>query len=91
MREKVCYVSGGTIYRKLQNEFIIIDKESKQLILKCNYNKGNLDGEYLEYYPSGYIKKRINFKNGILHGEYKWSYNPSNKICSKTRKWICRY
>ena len=43
-------------------------------------DKGQLHGEYKEYYDNGKIKIHHNYHNGQNHGEYKWYSNESGAL-----------
>lgn len=58
------YYKDGLLYSGLTRKFV----DNKEL-LSFSLNEGKIDGEYIEYYSSGYIKKISNFKNGELDGK----------------------
>lgn len=72
--------------------------EPGNVMIKCRYNNGKLDGKFLCYYPDNTIKKVIYYKKGLFNGKYihyypdksirKIGYYKNDKVVGKL---LCYY
>ena len=60
------FVAGKSIPKPLINKILI----EKIKFINASYPKKS--GEYLEFYPNGVLKAKGKYKNGKLHGDWKW-------------------
>lgn len=80
--KKICHKSGemNEYYTDEENEDTNEDTNEEETKngtknsskIRCTYSlvNGQLDGEYIKYYPNGTIMCHTFYKNGILHGPY---------------------
>jgi antitoxin component YwqK of YwqJK toxin-antitoxin module len=59
-----------------------IEYHEGKIYYRCNYLKGKLNGEYIDYYTSGDISYKCNYLDGNLYGEYI-TYFRGGEVSSK--------
>lgn len=47
------------------------DNDANQLWIKTAYEDDESHGCYKEYYPNGWLKKKVGYRHGKVHGEYR--------------------